>query len=386
MRPGSVLLVQFSAQRDGSAFSGLLTAHGLREAGWAVTAAFASDGPMRAAYADAGFQTVLAPHKNWLRAGHPLRAARNALRQAGAGRRIAEALPKPDLVYLNTGASFAGAVAARRWGVPCVWHLRELLSDAGGELVVPPGARPLVRATFRRLASRLVVNSAAVAENVLGSELAREAEVVFNAVGPRFFEEARSRTEARAALGLPTEGLLLGVPGTLRPMKGHPFLFEAVAPLLARRPELRVAVTGAGAPHYEAQLRADVAARGIGDRVTFTGSIADMPAFYRACDVSCVPSRSEPFGRTVVESFAVGTPVAATAVGGILETVRDGENGLLVPYGDAAALTAALDRLLAEPGLRSALASAARADAERRFAESAYKARVAAIVADAARA
>ena len=386
MTRGSVLLVQFSAQRDGSAFSGLLTAQGLREGGWAVTAAFASEGPMRAAYERDGFPTLLAPHKNWLRQKHPLRAARAVAREVASGRTIARTVPAPDLVYLNTGASVAGALAARRWGVPCVWHVRELLSDVGGELVVPAGARPFVRATFERLSSQLVVNSAAVAENVLGPKAAGQVEVVFNAVGPRFFDEARTKEEARADLGLPKSGRLIGVPGTLRPMKGHPFCFEAVAPLLAQHADLRVAVTGAGAPDYEARLRADVAARGIADRVAFTGSIVDMPGFYRACDLACIPSRSEPFGRTVVESFAVGTPVVATAVGGIRETVRDGENGLLVPYGDAAALTSALGRLLSDAGLGAALARSARADAERRFAESAYKARVAAIVAAAARA
>ena len=388
MSRGAVLLVQFSAQRDGSTYSGLLTAEGLRGAGWDVDVAFASDGPMAAVYREAGFETSLAPHKNWLRTTHPLRAARNVAREVQAGRALAASRAAPDLVYLNTGASLAGAVAAQRWAVPCLWHLRELLSSAGGELAVPAGGTALVRQTLRRLSTRLVANSAAVARNVLGDRLAARADVIFNAIGPRFFDERRSRSEAREALGLPAlglpalglpaGGLLIGVPGTLRPMKGHPFFFEAVAPLLARRPGLHVAITGTGAPAYEAQLRADVAARGLQARVTFTGSISDMPAFYRACDVSCIPSVSEPFGRTVIESFAAGTPVVATAVGGILETVRGGETGLLVPYGDAPALTRALATLLDSPGQRAALTQAARADAETLFAESAYRARVAA--------
>ena len=382
----SLLLVQFSAQRDGSAYSGLLTAEGLRDDGWRVAVAFASEGPMEQAYQAAGFETARAPHKNWLRTADPLRAARNVSHEVRAGRALAASREAPALVYLNTGASFAGAIAARRWGVPCVWHLRELLSDAGGELVVPAGARPLVQSAFSRLSTRLVANSAAVADNVLGPRLAARADVIFNAIGSRFFDERRTPAEARAALGLPRSGLLIGVPGTLRPMKGHPFFFDAAAPLLARRPDLHVAVTGTGAPDYEARLRADVAARGLAGRVTFTGSIADMPAFYRACDVSCIPSVSEPFGRTVIESFAAGTPVVATAVGGIRETVRDGQTGLLVRYGDGPALADALRQLLSHPEQRAALARAARADAEARFAESAYKARVAAAVAGAARA
>ena len=385
MTRGRVLFVQFSAQRDGSSFSGLLSADALRADGWTVEIAFASEGPMEAAYRDAGFATLQAPHKNWLRTAHPLRALRNAAREVQAGRALARQYPSPDLVYLNTGASLAGAVAARAWGVPCLWHVRELLSDAGGELVVPKGGVSAVRRVFGRLARVLVANSATVAQNVLGPTLGAGAEVIFNAVGPRFFEDGRTRGEAREALGLPSDGLLLGVPGTLRPMKGHPFFLEAAAPLLERYPALRVAITGAGAPGYEAQIRADVRARGLEGRVVFTGSISDMPAFYRACDVACIPSTSEPFGRTVIEAFACGTPVAATAVGGIRETVQPGSTGLLVPYGDAPALTEALGRLLTDEALRLRLARAARADAEARFDESAYKARIAATVRRAAR-
>jgi glycosyltransferase involved in cell wall biosynthesis len=385
MTRGRALLVQFSAQRDGSSFSGLLTADALRADGWSVAVAFASEGPMEEAYRAAGFETLLAPHKNWLRTAHPLRAMRNGARETQAGRAIARRHDAPDLVYLNTGASLAGAVAARAWGVPCVWHVRELLNDAGGELVVPKGGVPVVRGVFSKMADVLVANSATVAQNVLGPALGARAEVLFNAVGPRFFEDRRSPAEAREALNLPPGGLLLGVPGTLRPMKGHPFFLEAAAPLLERRPDLHVAITGTGAPDYEAQIQGDVKARGLEGRVVFTGSISDMPAFYRACDVACIPSKSEPFGRTVIEAFASGTPVVATAVGGIRETVQPDATGLLVPYGDARALTDALGRLLADGPLRERLAQAARADAEARFAESAYKARTAATVRRAAR-
>ena len=64
------------------------------------------------------------------------------------------------------------------------------------------------------------------------------------------------------------------------------------------------------------------------DRIHFVGWVEDMPAFYRACDMVCIPSRAEPFGRTAIEAFAVGTPVVATAVGGLQEIVEDERTGL----------------------------------------------------------
>jgi len=77
--------------------------------------------------------------------------------------------------------------------------------------------------------------------------------------------------------------------------------------------------------------------------------------------VLAVPSRREGFGVSCAEAMAFGRPVVASAVGGLLDLVRDGETGLLVPPRDPVALRAALDRLLADPALRAQLGAAARA-------------------------
>src|SRR5690242_19369154 len=98
-----------------------------------------------------------------------------------------------------------------------------------------------------------------------------------------------------------------------------------------------------------------------------------MHQFYRACDVICIPSRSEPFGRTVVEAFAVGAPVVASAVGGIRETVRSGENGLAVEFGDVPALVEALSRLIQDRSLRETLSRTGVRDARERYSANAYQ-------------
>ena len=84
-----------------------------------------------------------------------------------------------------------------------------------------------------------------------------------------------------------------------------------------------------------------------------------MLRLFRAADASLLSSTWENFPHTVVESLAVGTPVIATRVGGVAEVVHDGENGLLVPAGDAGALAAAIHRFYGERGLRERLAAAA---------------------------
>jgi glycosyltransferase involved in cell wall biosynthesis len=94
---------------------------------------------------------------------------------------------------------------------------------------------------------------------------------------------------------------------------------------------------------------------------------AQVDAAYDAAAIVAVPSRREGYGMTAREAMAHGRPVVATAVGGLRDAIRDGETGLFVPPGDAAALRAAVERLLGDPALRERLGVNARADAEARF-------------------
>jgi glycosyltransferase involved in cell wall biosynthesis len=378
---GTILLVQRSSALDGSAHSGLLLADGLREAGWDTHVAFGFEGPMTERYAAAGHEVTVVPHENWLRRAETHRFAKDVWmewRRAEAFERLIEETGS-DLVYVNTIVSLAGALAARRTGTRCIWHLREMFADIGGEMRAPGWAIPGVWWAVRHCTDRVVANSEATARNLLG-RWAEEATVIPNAVGAAFFEEARNRREARAMFDLPPDVPIVGVPGTLRPMKGHMFFFEAVAPVLRERPELQVAVTGGGDEEFVARLEEWLRGQGVRDQVELLGWVEDMPVFYRACDLVCVPSRAEPFGRTAIEAFATGTPVVATAVGGLEGIVTDGETGLLVPYGDEEALAGAVRRLLDAPDLRQTIAKNAYVDGEEKYHERVYKDRIRSIV------
>jgi glycogen(starch) synthase len=98
------------------------------------------------------------------------------------------------------------------------------------------------------------------------------------------------------------------------------------------------------------------------DRITEVGFVdhTRVPAVLASLDVLALPSAYEEMGSVLTEAMASGLPVVASDVGGIPEIVRDGETGLLVPPGDVDALARALDRLVADPALRSRLAEGAR--------------------------
>jgi glycosyltransferase involved in cell wall biosynthesis len=162
-----------------------------------------------------------------------------------------------------------------------------------------------------------------------------------------------SRDDARAQLGV--TGPVLGFAGRLTRQKELDVALRA----LAETPGLTLVVLGDG-PEREPLTRL-AGELGVDGRVRFLGSGGrdDVLRLFRGVDAAVLSSGWENLPHTVVEALAVGTPVVATAVGGVPEIVKDGENGLLVPPGSPAALAAALRRLLADTGLRDRLAASA---------------------------
>jgi glycosyltransferase involved in cell wall biosynthesis len=123
-----------------------------------------------------------------------------------------------------------------------------------------------------------------------------------------------------------------------------------------------------GAPHetepaYAIELRAQTAALGLDDVVTFAGFQSNVPEWMQAMDVFVHASEHEPFGIVVIEAMALGKPVIAGSEGGPSEVITDGENGLLVPFGDAGSLAKAIVRYLDDHAFASRLGAAARARA-----------------------
>lgn len=146
---------------------------------------------------------------------------------------------------------------------------------------------------------------------------------------------------------------VVGGVGRFSDEKGFDTLIEAMDLL----PSARLLLVGDG--EDRAALEDLVRRRGLEGRVTFTGWLAGRWTLQVGLDVLAVPSRSEGFGLVVIEAMQAGIPVVATEVGGLTEIIRDGENGLLVPPGDPAALAAALGQVLGDAGLRSVLVARA---------------------------
>jgi glycosyltransferase involved in cell wall biosynthesis len=100
---------------------------------------------------------------------------------------------------------------------------------------------------------------------------------------------------------------------------------------------------------------------GIAEKTRFTGYREDVPGVMNGLDVFVLASHDEPFGLVVLEAMAAARPIVATAAGGVPDIVRDGREALLVPPRDAAAMAAAIARLLSDEPLAASLGRAAEA-------------------------
>ena len=183
----------------------------------------------------------------------------------------------------------------------------------------------------------------------------------------------RDRRQARQALSLKAEAPLVLFVGNLEPRKQLDVLLRAVAELRSRAPEVELAIVGSGASagaddqtERLRQLSRELDLRGA---VHFAGAVdaETLLRWYAAADVFALPSSSEAQGIVALEAMACGLPVVASAVGGLLGTLEDGQTGYLVPPGDVPALTERILALLTEPARRARLGQAARRKVERDF-------------------
>jgi glycosyltransferase involved in cell wall biosynthesis len=368
----------------------LLLMEGLRERGHRVRGAFRAGAPLARAAADAGFDVLpIAP-----RAELDLAAAR-ALR-----RRLREL--RPDLVHAHDAHGTATALLAARGIAPVV---------ASRRVALPPRRNPLSRLKLHSVARWLAVSAAAADALVRAGVDPRRVEVVRSGIpgtpddGHRGAGGGGRRAGAgvplRDVLGVPRDAFVILAAGRLEPPKGQRTFLEACA--LAGHLDVRFAAApgapgqGDDAPVPDAGAPGPAGARAEGgsgrgsparvsdgngaaaawvlagegpdraflerltddlrlrDHVVFAGQVADLPSRIAETDVLVHASFSEGLGGVILDAMAAGVPVVATLAGGIPEAVRDGEEGLLVPAGDARSVAEAVRRLAADPGLRAAL-------------------------------
>jgi glycosyltransferase involved in cell wall biosynthesis len=377
-----VLLVNHTARVSGGELSLLELAAGLDAQGIDVIVA-SPDGDLADRATRAGLRRVELHGTDGSLRLHPMHSARavaDLARAAAAIRRTSRHVGAA-VVHANSVRAGIAAVLARRAGAPpVIVHVRDVL---------PPGrATAVIRRLIAAGADRVVANSRYTARAFAAPEPITR--VVHSPVDTSRFAVAAgvSRDVARQRLGIAGDRPLLGVVAQLSPWKGQDDAIRALA-RVRTRPRPRLLVAGGvlfDAPGtrfdnraYLDGLHALVRSERLEDDVDFLGERDDVPLLMRALDLLLVPSWEEPFGRSVVEAMAAGTPVVATAVGGPAEIITDGLDGTLVAPRRPEQWAEAIDSLLSDARLRERQVERAAATVEERFGLAAHVAAVAAI-------
>lgn len=281
----------------------------------------------------------------------------------------------PDVLHINNGgypaalSARAAAIAGRLAGVPHVVMVVNNLAE------VREGPTSVLRAAVDRLVvaavSRFITGSAAAAAQlryVLGLG-ETDCEAYPNGIALRAPTETREETLRRLNLN-ESAGVLFGVVAVMEPRKGHRVLLEAAVKLVrgadGRAPAFTVLLEGNGP--LRAELESFVEAHGLSPYCMFVGDEVNVMNLMSALDVLVLPSIAhEDFPNVILEAMGLGKAVIASRLAGTPEQLSDGATGLLVPSGDADALSAAMSRLCSDAALRQAMGRAGRIRFEERF-------------------
>ncbi|HXG02282.1 MAG TPA: glycosyltransferase [Candidatus Binatia bacterium] len=248
----------------------------------------------------------------------------------------------------------AGVLLGRLFRVPVMVTLRGSIV----RLATYATHRPQLRWTLARASAVVSVSRSLRDVAVALGRPPERIRVIPNGVDTGRFRPL-DRAAARAACGLPADRTVLLAVGGVYDGKGHHLVVEALPRLVRRYPDLLYVVVGAERPgeRYRERLGALAERLGVARHLRLAGPRPpeELPAWYSAADLFCLATRSEGWANCLLEALACGLPVVTTRVGGNPEIVRDGVDGLLVPWGDVAALAEAIEAALERPWDRGAL-------------------------------
>jgi glycosyltransferase involved in cell wall biosynthesis len=263
-----------------------------------------------------------------------------------------------DILHLHGyGATTFGRMAGALRRIPTILHEHANLTDT-------PWFQKVADRALEPFTDIALAVSKSTAEFVVGArQIPRsKVKVVYLGVPLEEFSRPRSSEEialARRSLGIAPNEFAVGTITRLHDSKGNSYLVDAAARVVAERPGTRFFLVGEGP--LMADLQAQAAALGLGDRFVFAGFRRDVAGTLSAFDLSVFPSLWEGTPITAFEALAMGKPIVATDADGLLDILTPGDDAIIVPKRDAGALADAIVQAIDRPEERARLAGAARA-------------------------
>lgn len=367
--PPHVLLVTHNLNEEGAPYFLLEFArHVQRETRARFTVVSPADGPLRGEFERHGMPVRLVRREPFWAARTPAETDRA---QAALARELRA--PEADLVVANTIESFWAVNAAHQAGRPALFYIHEpgvfgvhYLAQLGeaARRQAAAAINQADRVSFPSRAVQAYYEPLSRGENFRIQPGWTELGRLLPADG------ARTRAVLRTQLGLtPDDRLVINV-GRLCPRKGQMCLVSAIERLWGGHPALagrsRFLLIGSHDNDYGGMLAAQVA-RLRRTNITLLPATPRIGDYFAAADLFVLTSFEEGFPRVLLEAMGFGLPVVSTAVHAVPEIARAGREALLVPPGDAGALTGAIRRLLEDPPLARRLGQQARQRVEDNF-------------------
>lgn len=255
---------------------------------------------------------------------------------------------KVEIVHVNEILDVYAALAAKIAGVPCIWHIR-------ADISLPWPFNSILAQLVVSLANVVVVVSHSVNECMFkrSGVDAKNVLVIHNpGPDPSRFHPGRNSSSIRSEFGIKDDEKLVVLVSKLVDCKGHSVLIRAVPHILKNFPNTRFLIVGGevDGKHnriYARNIRVFPTELGISKYITFTGYRTDVPQVIAAADVIVhCPTYPDPFPGVVLQGMAMGKPVVASAIGGVVEQIQDNVSGILVEPNDPDHLAQAVSSLL----------------------------------------
>jgi glycosyltransferase involved in cell wall biosynthesis len=331
----NILILNVSKLWAGTEAHSLILARELDRSGVNVIIGCLPEGPINNEASNSGIRTLPVN----------LRKSSDKLRAAFEIKKIVKS-ERIDLIVANCGNEVLPVVLANAFSkkTKSVFFMHGMVRIS-----------PLKRAMLSKNIDRTIAVSSAVNQYLLDCGfMENDLALIHNGIDTERFKDSNVDVKGlKHELGIGSEELIVGTAVRLCPEKGVFQLLEAFSMLKVEFPT-RLLIAGDGPSRVELERHA--VSLGVSEKVVFTGIRFDIERIYGIMDVFVLPSiYQEPFGLVVIEAMSMRKPVVATRVGGVVDIISDGKEGLLVEPGDTRALSESIARVLEDKELAGSL-------------------------------
>lgn len=259
------------------------------------------------------------------------------------------------LIHANgSRCALYAVLAAKIAKVPIIWHVRILDKD------------PWLDPILSKLSNLIIVNSNAVKKRFAKSKKAfSKTVVIYNGIDFKKLYSSSLSIDLRKDLSISSHDPVIGMIGRTDLYKDHETLLYSVKEVIKSIPKTKLLLIGDGEKY--SQIKKLSEELNISKSVYFLGVRDNIVDFYKALDVFVLSSKSEGFGRVLVEAMAIKRPVIGTNIGGIPEIIENNVSGILVPKNEPNELAQAILNLIQNPKFAKRLAYQAEKQVHERF-------------------